>query len=490
MEPAHFRFGGGAADTMMHPLVAVAMVATIMLIFMLPRKQIILPFLVTTFLVPFGQVLVVGGIHFMVYRILVLAGLARLLFSKLSTKTVAPTDGFNGIDRAFAWCAVFSALTFVFLWMDSQALINKLGVLLDALGGYFFLRFLIQDKEDVRRTIKVFAFIAGVMAAFMVYEQVAFRNLFGLLGGVGLVPAVREGRIRSQGSFSVYVTAGAFGATLLPLFVWLWKSGESKLIAIFGLISSTLVTVTSDTSTAEMAYAAGILGLCFWPLRRQMRRVRWVLVITLVGLHLVMKAPVWALIGRVDLTGSSSGYQRYLLVDSCIRHFFDWCLIGAKDYDKWGSDMFDVSNQYVAYAETGGLVSLAFFLAVISRSFGRIGTARQCAAGDRKQEWFLWALGAALLAHVFAFFGISYFDQTQVAWYALLALISAATAAWVAQQEGKAKIESVNAPLSRNPAPVLEYPINAASLAPDPALGSQPCSGQQGLRNQRVPVRL
>jgi hypothetical protein len=33
-------------------------------------------------------------------------------------------------------------------------------------------------------------------------------------------------------------------------------------------------------------------------------------------------------------------------------------------------------------------------------------------------------LGVAMLAHVVAFIGISYFDQTQVLWYAFLAIIS------------------------------------------------------------------
>ena len=46
--------------------------------------------------------------------------------------------------------------------------------------------------------------------------------------------------------------------------------------------------------------------------------------------------------------------------------------------------------------------------------------------GDRKREWSLWCLGAALLSHVVAYFGVSYFDQMQVAWYALLAIIGVA----------------------------------------------------------------
>jgi hypothetical protein len=140
-----------------------------------------------------------------------------------------------------------------------------------------------------------------------------------------------------------------------------------------------------------------------------------------------MKAPVWAIIGRIDLTGSSSGYHRYMLVDNCIRHFSDWWLIGTKHYNEWGSDMWDLSDQYVAYAVTGGLATLVTFIAIIFYSFRALGTGRKYVAGDKRYEWLLWCLGASLFAHVMAYFGIGYFDQMQVVWFVLLAMISAAT---------------------------------------------------------------
>lgn len=426
MEPQNLEFGGGATHTVLHPLVAAATLVTIALIFLLPRKYLIVPFLLNVLLVPFGQVLVLGGVHFTVYRIIVIFGLVRLVITKLPSATGRFVGGFNSIDRVFTLCALLSSIILSLRWMETQALIKSLGNLLDALGGYFILRFLIQDGEDMRRTIKVFALIAVVMAVCMMNERLRFQNIFGLLGGVGIVPAVRDGQIRAQGAFSVYVTAGAFGATLLPLFVWLWKSGESKTAVVLGIISSTIITVTSSTSTALVAYAAGIVALCLWPLRKHMRTFRWGLVITLVGLHLVMKAPVWALIARIDLTGSSAGYHRYMLVDNCIRHFGSWWLVGAKDYSTWGWEMGDLGNQYVECAETGGLLTLIAFIAIISRSFGKLGTARKQVEGDRKQEWFLWSLGAAVFANVIAYLAISYYDQVQVAWYALLAIISAA----------------------------------------------------------------
>jgi hypothetical protein len=416
----------------------------IILIFLLPRKYVILPSLLMVFLVPFGQVVVMGGIHFTVYRIVVLCGLIRFAASKPDGATSRLAGGFNSVDMAFTLFAVLSFVTFTVQWLDVQALIKALGSFLDVLGGYIVARFLIQDRADVVRAIKVFGVIAMILAVCMANEQLTRQNIFGYLGGIERAVAVREGKARSTGVFEVYITAGVFGATLLPLLVWLWSEGKSRILAALAIVGATVMTITSNSSTPLLAYVAGIVGLCFWPLRKQMRSFRWGLLLVLVGLHLVMKAPVWALIARIDLTGSSSGYHRYMLVDGCIRHFSDWWLIGFKNYNDWGWDMWDLSNQYVAYALTGGLATLGAFLLVISRSFGQLGTARKSVQGNIKDEWFLWCLCAALLSHVVAYFGIGYFDQMQFAWYVLLALFSAAIfeAIQVSAPEGQEAIIS------------------------------------------------
>jgi hypothetical protein len=427
VEPEHIRFGGGASQTVLHPLVLVALLVAIALIFLRPRKYAIVPFLLIALMVPFGQVVVVSGVHFTVYRILVLLGLVRLAATKPPSARGRLAGGFNSIDRVFTYWAVLLLITFSLQWMEKQALIKSLGSLLDALGGYFVLRFLIQDREDVQRTMRVFAIIAVVLAVCMINEQLTHKNVFWLLGGVPhAVVTLREGKVRSTGAFEVYITAGVFGATLLPLFVWFWSDAKSRIAASLGMVGATVMTITSHSNTPLLAYGAGIVGLCFWPLRKQMRALRWGLVLTLVGLHLVMKVPVWALIALADLTGASSRYHRFLLVDNCIRHFSDWWLLGYKHYNDWGPSIWDLSNQYVSYALTGGLITLVLFIAIISRGFGRLGNTRKHVEHNRSEAWFLWCLGAALFSHVVAYFGISYFDQMQVAWYALLAIISVA----------------------------------------------------------------
>ena len=422
MEPEHFRFGGGSPVTVLHPLVAIAMALAILLILSLPRKYVIVPTLLALFLIPKGQVIVAAGLHFNVFRIIILVGLARWAASSRSSPLAG---GFNFMDRVVTLFAFSYLLVYSLQWMVPGALIVSLGLFLDAMGGYFVLRFLIQDREDVRRTIKVLAAVAIVNAVCMLNEQRTGTDLFSFLGGVS-AGTVREGKIRSQGAFEVFITAGTYGATLVPLLIWLWSQARSKMISILGIFAATIMTVTCYASTTLVSYAAGIFALCFWPIRKQMRLVRWGIVVMLVGLHLVMQGPVWSLLEHIDLTGSSSSYHRYMLIDNLIRHFGDWWLLGTRDNSSWGWEMWDTSNQYVAYGLSGGLLTLIFFITIISRGFASLGTARKAAEGNRSEEWFLWCLGATLFSHVVAFFGIGYFDQVQFAWFALLAIISVA----------------------------------------------------------------
>jgi hypothetical protein len=425
--PNDFFIGGGARETLMGPVGAILMLLAVALMFFLPRKYMVVPALLAVFLVPEGEVVVLGGLHLMPVRIIALCGLARVAWLRHSSRGSLFLGGFNPIDKAFFCCTIAHSVAFILLWRAAAAVTNQLGFLSGELGSYVLLRFLIRDREDIFRVLKVFAVIAAINALGMVYEQFRIQNLFGLLiGGVDAVPLIREGRIRSQGAFGHAILAGTFGAMLLPVFVLLWTHAKAKSLAVVGVISSMVMVLTSASSTPLMAIFGVILAVCFWPLRRNMRIIRWGLALVLISLHLVMKAPVWFLIARVDMVGGSASFDRANLIDVFVKHFFDWWLVGTRDIGSWGWSMWDLSDMYVSQGESGGVVSLIFFIALISRAFSRLGKMRK-AARNRKQEWFFWLFGAALYANVMAFFGVSYWDQTVFAWFTLLAMISAAT---------------------------------------------------------------
>src|SRR5580704_12578806 len=403
----------------------VAMLVVIVLTFLLPRKYLIVPLLLSTFLIPQGQQFFVGGVHLFALRIIVLGGLIRVLFSRRSPEEPLLAGGFKSVDKAFLLWVCLHALAFTLLYQQMGAVVNQVGYLWDGLGGYIILRFMVRDQEDVQRAIRCFAFLAIVLAICMVREQRTGQNIFGLLGGVSANSEIREGRIRSQAVFQHSLLAGSFGATVIPLFVLLWKSGKSKFLAMTGAVGATVMVATASSSTPVMAWFAGLVAAFCWPLRKRMRILRWGAVALLLSLCLVMQAPIWFLIARVSVANGSSSYHRAMLVDQFVRHFSDWWLVGTNENQKWGFDMWDTSNRYVEEGETGGLAALICFVGLIYLNFSRIGTARKMLEKDRKHEWMLWLLGAAFFAHLVAFWGISYFDQTRVTWFALIAMIVA-----------------------------------------------------------------
>lgn len=434
MRPENFKFGGGVNDSILHPLVLLAMLLGIVLVLTLPRKYASIPLLCLSFLVPVGQQVVIGGVHFFPLRFLILAGLARFAFWRFRTQWRHFPAGFGTIDKLFLGWALCRATAFVLLFHATPAVVNQVGFLWDSVGAFFLLRFIIQDDKDIERVIKTLAVLAVILATTMAYEHYKGLNVFALLGGLPVVPEIRNGLYRAQGPFGHALLAGTFGATLLPLFVWLWIIAKARTLAAFGIAASTIMALAATCSTPIMAYGAGVAAMCMWPLRKRMRAVRWGLVLLLVCLHLVMKAPVWYSISHVDLVGGSSSDHRAQLLNLFITRVSDWWLVGTDSNANWGWDMWDTSNQFVAEGWTGGLATLACFIAMIAVGFSRLGKARKAVAGDKKKEIYFWLLGTTLFAHVVAFFGISYFDQTRMIWYALFAMISVAVAPALARK--------------------------------------------------------
>jgi hypothetical protein len=399
------------------------------LILFRPRGKAIAPFIVAAILIPMDQVVVIVGMHFPMLRILTLFGIARLLKEKIYSKRHVFSGGINKIDVTVVLFAIFTALAAIVLFQQWGAVIYQLGNIYTIFSIYFLLRFLVRDKEGVVSLVRTLAYVATVIAFVMTWEMATGHNPYAILGGAQAsfygTLMQRADRFRATGCFEHPILAGTFGAILIPLFVLLWREGrKNRALALVGIVSATVITVTSNSSTPVLAYAAGVLALCLWPLRGWMRPIRWGIALMIVALHLVMKAPVWHLIARIDISGGSSSYHRFMLVDQCIRHFGDWWFVGVKSTADWGWDMWDTANQYVTVCDRSGILPFILFIGSLVYGFKYLGRARKLVEGKR-QQFFLWALGAALFANAVAFFGISYVDQTQVVWYGLLAAISA-----------------------------------------------------------------
>jgi hypothetical protein len=439
--PANFYFGGGG-DSFATPLAILVLAVACVLIFVLPRRYVVVPFLIAALLTPMKVSVVVAGFHFNADRILILAGWLRLLaLGERYPKGLSP------LDKAILYGALVNSVCYVLVWRELGAFVNRLGFLWSALGGYFLVRSWVRDKEDVVRVIKVLAVVVVIVAAPMWYEHRTQHNLFSVVGAVELSTDIREGRVRAGGPFGHAIIAGTFGVVMIPLFVGLWCYGRARLLAAAGIVSSCVMMVACSSSTPVMALPAGILALSAWPLRKKMRSVRRWIVALLVCLQVEMAihsgAPIWMVLDRVSGVLGGSGWHRAMLIDRFVRHFFEWCLIGTKNYPDWGWSMWDVDDAFVGAGLTGGLAGFILFLCIFVYGFRTIGLARRAAGVCRKDAWLIWSIGSALFANAIAFFGVLYFDQTIIAFYALLIMIQVTPAFSVIQQTHEPESEGI-----------------------------------------------
>ncbi len=436
MHPDNLNFGGGVAQTILSPIVIIAVFVVGYLICFGSSRRAMVGLLTAAIMIPIDQVLVVAGVHFPMLRVLIVFGIVRILKEKARGNNVF-SGGFNWLDKCFLALSIISTIDGILLWQNSGAVIFQIGNLYSAIGAFTMLRFFIRDEEDVRLALRTLACICLAVGLLMVSEQLTGKNFYyGFLGGArageyGKALEVRDGRLRATGVFAHPILAGTFGDFCIPLFVALWWRGDKsdRKFAIFGILGAIVMPFAANSSTALFGFIAAIIGLSLWPLRQHMRILRWALLGLVVSLHMVMNAPVWQLITRFDIAGNSSSDHRFRLINECIRHFSSWALIGTKDYASWGWSMWDLSDQYVAVADTAGLVPLIAFIGIFVVAYRYIGLARRHYGdvGDKKHELFIWAIGCSVFANTVAFVGIDYFDQTMVAWYSVLAIVCAST---------------------------------------------------------------
>jgi len=403
------------------------------LVFVLPRRLAFIPILITACYITYGQQIVILGFNFTVLRLVILIAWIRL-FARSELRALR----LNSIDKVFISWLITSFVVNMLLWQTHEALTNNLGRAFNALGLYFLFRVLIRDISEIENFIKKSAIIILPLALIMIFESFSGENIFAFFGGVPEISSLRNGHVRAQGPFRFAGLAGTVGAVLMPLYVALWFSERTKFNAIIGFAAATIIMIAAHSSGPLLSYCIGILALMMWPLRRRMRIVQYAIFFSIIFLHVVMKAPVWYLIARVSSITGGTGWHRSEIIDAAIRNFNEWWLIGTQNTGNWvpyffgvdsssyGTERADITNQYIAEGVNGGLVSMLLFVIIIILCFREIGIALQRNEDQPLSiQIITWSLGASLLVHITDFLSVSYFDQTIVFWYLLIAMISA-----------------------------------------------------------------
>jgi len=410
-------------DTQLHPLGLLALGILGVATLVLPRRYAAVPMLMMACLIPARQRLVVASLDFTLLRLMVLFGWIRLFVrSELTSLRWRPLD-YLVVAQSLMLVLAMGART-----LSLSGVILPLGVAFDALGMYFLFRSLFRrwsDLESLAISIAMLAILAGLLFAV---ESQTGRNLFATFGGVPAFTLVREGQVRAQGAFSHPILAGSFWVSLLPLLAILWIRRPSlRPLAGAGMAGALATIFFCSSSTPVAGVAAVVAAACAFPFRRYTRVALWGGVGCLFLLHMVMDAPVWHLISRIDLAGGSTGWHRYQIIDSAIGHFGEWWLYGTDSVAHWGHLTTDITNHYVLLGVRGGFFTLLLFGLVIATGFRDVGRLRRGVRKSRRDELSAWALGCSLLAHSVMLLAVSYFGQVILSWYLSLGLIGALT---------------------------------------------------------------
>jgi hypothetical protein len=389
----------------------------------LPRNWAIAPLLFGACYMTLGQGLEIGPFSFTVIRMLILVGLIRIV-----VRGERLPGGMGQLDWVVVTFGLWVILSSFGHANMTEAITFRLGKAYNAIGTYFLVRILCNSAESIRNIPVVLAIVLFPVALSMFIEHHTGRNLFSFLGGVPEVSQVREGRIRAQGPFLHPILAGTVGAASIPIVLILWR--RNRHFAILGLVGCALMIYGCSSSGPIMTALAGLFGVTLYRFPRLINRVGIKIVGIYIVLAVLMKAPVYYLIARVDIIGGSTGHHRARLIEQGIAHLNEWWLVGT-DYTRhwmptgviWSPDHSDITNHYLHLGVVGGLLSMILFIFILRLGFVLVGRSLRFTGVHSDWGFAVWCLGSALFAHTITFVSVSYFDQSIVFLYLLLGAI-------------------------------------------------------------------
>jgi hypothetical protein len=385
------------------------------LIFALPRRHVLVPYILASCFIPAHEHAMVLGLHFYVIRILVLAGIMRI-WLRGEVRQIR----WNRFDKLLLGWTLCGTAIYVIQQGDFQAVIYRSGQMVEILGMYWIGRQSIRSWDDMKRMIRVFAISGIILVPFFALEWATAQNPFSVLGRVDT--GLREGELRCRGPFSHYIVAGSFWACLFPLFVALAKTERRKPFYWAAAGSAVFIIMACHSSTPLGGLAAVIIFLAAYQYRALGRSMAIGFFACMIALHLVMKAPVWFLLGRIHVVAGSTGFHRALLIDRAVRYFGEWALFGTTDTSHWGTGLWDVTNQYILEGVRGGLLTMVLFVALLAvaiRTAGHYSTRKL----PRERQWLSWAFCVSIIAHCVMFISLAYFGQILMLLYLTFACI-------------------------------------------------------------------
>lgn len=409
----------------MNAIALILFMATAAGILLAPRKWAALPFLVGCCYVTVGQGLDLGGLNLPIVRMLVIIGIIRIIM-----RGEGMSGGVNGLDKVVISWAIWVFFVSIFHeWVPGSGPIYTAGSLLNTVGFYFMIRSFCDDPEDLADLLVALCFVLAPVGIFMLIEQVYHWNVFSVFGGVMDSPAMRNGRFRAQGPFNHAILAGTVGAACFPFAIAIWN--RHRTASVVGLVACILMIVSCASSGPIISLFLSGGALLLWKFRPLVRLMRMAALPVYILLALMMERPPYFLISEIDLTGASTGWHRSFLIQQTIEHFNEWWLFGTDRTIHWMPNQghisaihTDITNQYIAYGVSGGILSMALVILILGLSFRTVGRLVDSLNVAEGQGFIFWCIGASLFSLAASGISVSFFGQAMFFFWLPIAAIA------------------------------------------------------------------
>lgn len=425
---------------LLHPAGLAALLSAVALVFVLPRRFVLVPVVLLLACIPSAQRIVIFTLDFNFVRIILMSVMLRaLLYGEIRSLNLLRAD-----KVLLFYCAI-GAVAYGALFLSPNAFVARVGYMMEVALGYFAGRLYVRSWRDVVYPMTALAVVSLPLAWLFLLEQTTGRNLMSVFGGVPEITTIRDGKMRAQGAFTHPIMAGVFWASCVPWFLYLgYRKAIPKVLALAVAAVAFVIVLFTASSTPVMFLLVFVFAMLLFPARRYLRLIQYGVLASIVFLQIVMNAPVWHLLARVNVFGGSTGWHRYHLIDQAIARFFEWALVGTRSTASWGYGLADVTNQYILEGVRGGIVTLGLFVWLHWLIFSRIGTliARTDADSGELPVWFL---GSYLFAHAVTFIAVAYFGQVVGFYFMTLGIVfslALATGTSVAQTSARQRNRS------------------------------------------------
>lgn len=390
------------------------------LMWLVPRRYMIAPYILTACLIPATEEIVILGFNFQPARVLVLIGMVRALLGEAARQyRFVPLDGL-----VLLWGFNLAAVSML-REPTMQMFVRQTGVLYEIFGMYFLARLTIQSRAQVHVALTTLALCALISLPLGILEVITRQRPLAIIyQTLDATAHLRENKVRVYSVFPQAIAFGNFMCVTAALLWGQWRSttGRQATIGLVGMIAAVACAFLSNSGTTLSTLMAAAFAIMLFYYRPAVRYAVWGVPLFMVSYHFFWPGGQWwGLVARASAIVGGSGFHRAELIKQFWLRIDEWALKGTEDISHWNV-VGDPANHWVTEGLKGGLFGLVLFTAVVVACFIVVKRALKV-THTRQDQALFWAIGCGMFAFCVSFIGLANFGQINVLWFGLIGLI-------------------------------------------------------------------